>query len=142
MHVKRLLASQRTFSPQVLRRPVRSGIFLAVLGLAALVLLSACDGQPQPDDTPAPTRGEIVRATAVPAPTELAPTKPAPTAFFSEREALVALYRATNGPGWKESENWLTGVTLDHWHGVSVDHSGSVIGLRAPGQPVDRALAA
>ncbi len=33
--------------------------------------------------------------------------------------ALVALYNATNGPGWTNNTNWLTG-TLDTWHGVTV----------------------
>ena len=46
------------------------------------------------------------------------------------RDALVALYNATNGPGWKNSENWLSEAPLDQWHGVVTDCDGSVTGLR------------
>ena len=46
------------------------------------------------------------------------------------RDALAALYNATNGPGWKNSENWLTEAPLGEWHGVVTDCDGSVIGLR------------
>ena len=46
------------------------------------------------------------------------------------RDALVALYNATNGPGWKNSENWLSEAPLGEWHGVATDCDGSVIGLR------------
>ena len=42
------------------------------------------------------------------------------------RDALVALYNATNGPGWKNSENWLSDAPLDLWHGVSRDCDGSL----------------
>ena len=48
------------------------------------------------------------------------------------RDALVALYNATNGPGWKNNENWLSEAPLDLWHGVSRDCDGSLnrLGLR------------
>ena len=45
------------------------------------------------------------------------------------RDALVALYNATNGPGWKNSGNWLTDAPLDQWHGVVTDCDGSLVGL-------------
>ena len=46
------------------------------------------------------------------------------------RDALVALYNATNGPGWKNSENWLSEAPLGEWHGVATDDcDGSVTGL-------------
>ena len=45
------------------------------------------------------------------------------------RDALVALYNATNGPGWKNSGNWLTDAPLDQWHGVVTDCGGSLVGL-------------
>ena len=41
-----------------------------------------------------------------------------------EAAALVALYNATNGPGWKTSEFWFTEAPLDRWPGVSVDVDG------------------
>ena len=55
---------------------------------------------------------------------------PEPAAPPDNRDALVALYNATNGPGWKNSENWLSEVPLGEWHGVATDCDGSVIGLR------------
>ena len=33
--------------------------------------------------------------------------------------ALVALYDATNGPGWRESTGWLAGTTPCSWYGVT-----------------------
>ena len=45
------------------------------------------------------------------------------------RDALVAVYNATNGPGWGNSENWLSDAPLDEWHGVVADCDGSVIAL-------------
>ena len=44
------------------------------------------------------------------------------------RDALVALYHATNGPDWKNNENWLSQTPVDQWHGVTA-HCGSVIYL-------------
>ena len=45
------------------------------------------------------------------------------------RDALVALYNATNGPGWKNQENWLSEAPLDQWYGVLTDSGGSPIRL-------------
>jgi len=37
-----------------------------------------------------------------------------------EREALIALYNATNGPGWTNNSNWLGSVDTEcTWHGVT-----------------------
>ena len=55
---------------------------------------------------------------------------PEPAAPPDNRDALAALYNATNGPGWKNSENWLSEVPLGEWYGVATDCDGSVIGLR------------
>ena len=46
-----------------------------------------------------------------------------------DRAALVALYRATDGPNWINNENWLTEVPLGDWHGIETDQSGHVVGL-------------
>ena len=51
---------------------------------------------------------------------------------ISEREALVALYEATDGPNWTNSENWLTDAPLAQWHGVRVDREGRVTRLELP----------
>ena len=46
------------------------------------------------------------------------------------REVLAAFYKATGGPGWKDSENWLTSAHLSDWHGVATDSRGNVTILR------------
>ena len=48
----------------------------------------------------------------------------------STREALVALYHATGGPDWTESENWLSESPVGEWFGVTVDRDGQVTGIR------------
>ena len=47
-----------------------------------------------------------------------------------DRAALVALYEATDGPNWVNSENWLTDAPLGEWYGVETDRSGRVVHLR------------
>ena len=46
-----------------------------------------------------------------------------------DRDALVALYRATNGEAWTNNSDWLSSRPLDWWHGVSVNSSGRVTEL-------------
>jgi len=48
----------------------------------------------------------------------------------TERDALMALYRATNGPGWEDSANWGSDRPLREWDGVSTNDAGQVIALR------------
>ena len=47
-----------------------------------------------------------------------------------EREALVALYEATNGPNWSWSRNWMTSAPLSQWQGIHVNDEGRVIRLQ------------
>ncbi len=47
----------------------------------------------------------------------------------TDRAALVALYQATDGPNWVNSENWLTDSPLGEWFGVSTNHEGRVVAL-------------
>ena len=47
----------------------------------------------------------------------------------ADREALVALYEATDGPNWVNNENWLTDAPLREWYGVDTDASGRVVAL-------------
>ena len=47
----------------------------------------------------------------------------------SDREALVALYNATDGPNWFDNTNWLSDEPLGEWHGVSVGQAGRVVVL-------------
>ena len=51
-----------------------------------------------------------------------------------DRAALVALYHATNGPNWVNSDNWLTDAPLREWYGVEADGSGRVVGLNLHGR--------
>ena len=55
---------------------------------------------------------------------------PVPTGPPSgDRDALVALYNATDGPNWSKSLNWLTDMPLDTWYGVTTDEGGRVTEL-------------
>ena len=51
----------------------------------------------------------------------------------TDREALAALYHATNGPNWLRNSNWLTDAPLEDWYGVSTDEDGRVTRLELPG---------
>lgn len=50
----------------------------------------------------------------------------------TDRAALIALYEATNGAGWKNNGNWLSDARLTFWYGVDTDADGRVteLGLR------------
>ena len=48
---------------------------------------------------------------------------------LTDRDALVALYEANGGPGWTNSDGWLTEAPLRRWHGVEVDSLGRVTRL-------------
>ncbi len=47
----------------------------------------------------------------------------------TDREALVALYNATDGPNWANNENWLSGASIGEWYGVRTDDNGRVTWL-------------
>jgi len=52
---------------------------------------------------------------------------------LSEREALIALYNATNGDSWNRNENWKTGGvfsppgTENTWAGITCDAANTTI---------------
>jgi len=48
------------------------------------------------------------------------------------REALVALYDATDGPNWRNNTNWLSTKSLSTWYGVTVSN-WEVTGLNLSG---------
>ena len=52
-----------------------------------------------------------------------------PTSVATDREALVALYNATDGDNWRQSDNWLSDAELGDWHGVETDANGRVVSL-------------
>ena len=47
----------------------------------------------------------------------------------ADRDVLVALYEATDGPNWSQNDNWLTDAPLGDWYGVDTDHNGRVTSL-------------
>ena len=47
----------------------------------------------------------------------------------ADRDALVALYRATNGPCWERKTKWCTNAPLSEWPGVGVNEEGRVVQL-------------
>ena len=50
----------------------------------------------------------------------------------SDREALISIYKATNGANWRKNANWLKdGIALQGWYGVTTD-GGRVVGLILP----------
>ena len=69
--------------------------------------------------------------TATDAPGTAAATAPpaVSTSAETDREALVALYNATNGENWFESDNWLSDAPPGEWYGVTTNDDGRVIAL-------------
>jgi len=57
------------------------------------------------------------------------PSDSAICADSDDRVALMALYRATNGPRWTTRTNWDTTQALGTWHGVTTDAAGRVVAL-------------
>ena len=49
-----------------------------------------------------------------------------PAFAATERDVLVALYQATDGTNWANSENWLTDAPIGTWQGVTTDDSRRV----------------
>ncbi|MBR5255150.1 MAG: redoxin domain-containing protein [Bacteroidales bacterium] len=47
----------------------------------------------------------------------------------AEREALIALYNATDGPHWKNNTNWCSDKPLTEWYNVYIDQTGHVSAL-------------
>ena len=46
-----------------------------------------------------------------------------------DREVLVALYNATDGPNWRRRNNWLSDLPLSDWEGVTTNAAGRVTSL-------------
>ena len=92
-----------------------------------------------PTETPASpartstTTGSGAAPTATDAPRPTATKAPlltiGPTSAATDREALVALYNATDGENWSNSDNWLSDATLHEWQGVTTYDGRRVAGL-------------
>ncbi len=52
--------------------------------------------------------------------------------FCGRREALVALYIATDGDNWHENTNWISDAPIGEWYGVTTDHVGNVTSIGLP----------
>ena len=52
-----------------------------------------------------------------------------------DRNALVALYEATDGANWVNNTNWLTDESLGDWYGVNTDTAGRVVSIYLKGLP-------
>ena len=46
-----------------------------------------------------------------------------------DREVLIALYKATNGDGWTNNENWCTDKPLREWYGIGTDGKSRVVSI-------------
>ena len=57
----------------------------------------------------------------------------AQTSPETDREALVAIYNATDGfitDNWANNDSWLSDTSIGEWFGVTTDGDGRVINLR------------
>ena len=86
-----------------------------VLTLALTAALAACGSDE-------PSSGTASTATDAPGPA-------ASGSAETDREALVALYNATNGENWTISDKWLSDAPLGEWHGVTTNDDGRVVEL-------------
>ena len=86
-----------------------------VLPLALTAALAAC-GSDEPSGVTGPDRTASI-------PTET----PASGSVETDREALVALYNATDGENWNQSDNWLSDAPLGEWKGVLTDDRRVVV---------------
>ena len=82
-------------------------------------------------DTPVPTDTPLPTSTPVPTPAPTATLTSTPTPSL-DREPLISLYRATDGPNWTRNLNWLSERPIRQWHGVRVDGRGRVTELILP----------
>ena len=77
-----------------------------------------------PAPTPTPTAAPTPDGTASPTPTQ------APSGnVANDREALVALYHATDGANWTNSRDWLSKEPIERWFGVWTNAAGRVRAL-------------
>ena len=116
-----------------------------VLPLALTAALAAC-GSDEPSGVTGPDRTASIptETPASPTPTPTTPeSEAAPTATVApaaataplaasgsvetDREALVALYNATDGENWNQSDNWLSDAPLGEWKGVLTDDRRVVV---------------
>ena len=49
-----------------------------------------------------------------------------PSAYETERAALIAIYNATGGNSWERSDNWCSDKPIGQWYGVHTNIKGRV----------------
>ena len=151
MYNGRTIYGQAKFGVTKLSKATRqlNPLRLCVLGLIVLAFLAACSSD-APSATPTsdgptatisptvtvsptakPSPTATVLPTAILSPTA-APTPPS-TPPDLDREALVALFNATDGENWENNENWLTAAPLGEWRGVTTNGKGRVVELYLKG---------
>ena len=54
---------------------------------------------------------------------------PPQTSPETDRESLIALYHATDGPHWVINSNWLSDLPIGEWHGVTTNARGKLESL-------------
>ena len=115
----------------VISRIYRLGV---VTCLAVVVVLVACTGgsesaAPTATQVPTPQQGQADEPRdASPAPTDRRTVGVSATCA-GQRDALAALYNATNGDNWRGKDNWLTDHPVNTWLGVTADSDGCVTQL-------------
>ena len=112
------------------------GLIRLVAALISALALAACEGltsdgafEVAPDDT-IPTTRTTSDERSDPQPTLTIVTSASESSV--DRDALVALYNATDGPNWHHSTDWLSDRPLQQWQGVYTDRSGRVTRLILP----------
>ena len=80
---------------------------------------------PTPTPTPTPTGTATPQPTPTPMPTATPTPTPTPEPNL-DRQALEALYRATDGDNWHKNDNWMSDKPLDQWYGVEINDHGRV----------------
>ena len=95
-----------------------------ILALALTAALAAC-GSDEPSGGTVPDRTAST-ATDPPGPAAAPAAPAASSSVETDREALVALYNATDGENWDNIDNWLSDAPLSEWHGVTTNDDGRV----------------
>ena len=106
----------------------RWGLFGIALALTLSAVLIACGSDGQADDTTTPEQGTPTLAAASEQRGVVA--TPGQTSTETDREALIALYNATDGANWYRIDDWLSDAPIDEWDGVTTYGTGRVIELK------------
>ena len=119
---------------------IAAGFFGAIIAIILAAFLMLQSGDSAPDSPPpiaavatptsTPTPSPVPTATPLPTntPTPIPTATPSPSPI-DDRDALIALYNATDGANWTNNDNWLSDRPIGEWLGVEVDDNGRVVRL-------------